>query len=138
MKSLETERFAGPDSLRAIEMLISRVLFWGAFVAVTIATTGLAIYLVNGGLASDLQDQLRNPPPNTIVSASATRVFQSLRAGFNPLAVSELGLILLLFVPVVSVALLVPAFLKERDYRYAIIATAVLGILLGGLLLGGA
>ena len=54
------------------------------------------------------------------------------------MALSGVGLILLLLVPVLSVALLIPAFIKERDYRYAIVATLVLLILLFGLALGGA
>jgi uncharacterized membrane protein len=142
MKALEQQRevpVRGRAALRAIEILISRVLFWGALIGITIAALGLVIYVLAGGLGTNLQDRLRQQTANNPeVFASVPQMFATLKTGSNPLAVIDLGLVLLLMVPVFSVALLVPAFLKQGDYRYAIIAAVILLILLFGLVFGGA
>jgi uncharacterized membrane protein len=56
----------------------------------------------------------------------------------DPLAVSALGLALLMATPGLAVAVAIPAFVAARDYRYAGIAALVLAMLLVSLLLAGA
>ena len=140
MKTLEnrSERITVEGhSLRLIELLISRVLFWGALISITIAASGLLMYVREGGVV-DLQEQLRQHSEHATAFTSVGEIISAVRTGSNPLAVSGIGLVLLLLVPVVSVALLIPAFLKEGDRRYSIMAGIVLVILVFGLVFGGA
>ena len=124
-------------SLQLIELLISRVLFWGALISIAVAAAGLMMYLRNGG-GGELQVQLRQQSVTPATFTSVGQIMSGIRGGANPLAFSALGLLILLLVPVVSVALLIPAFFKEGDYRYSIMAGMVLIILLSGLIFGGA
>jgi uncharacterized membrane protein len=95
------------------------------------------MYVRTGGMG-DLQEQLRQQSVTPATFTSVRQIISAIGDGTNPLAISAIGLLLLLLVPVVSVALLIPAFFKERDYRYSIMASVVLIILLFGLILGGA
>jgi uncharacterized membrane protein len=54
----------------------------------------------------------------------------------NPQAVVVLGLLVLLVTPVVRVAVSIIAFLLERDWRYVLITSLVLLILLLSFALG--
>lgn len=56
--------------------------------------------------------------------------------GLHPTAVIELGLLLLIATPVVTVATSAIAFAIERDRRFVVIALLVLAILLTSFLLG--
>jgi len=125
------------EILRRIEILIARVLFIGALIAIVVAAAGILMYAAKGGLSSagpSLQDQLRRQTGDqTAVFVSLSQIADSLKNG-NPLAITEAGLMLLLLVPVITVALLIPAFFKESDFRYSAIAAIVLMILLFGLI----
>jgi uncharacterized membrane protein len=138
---MKTERrvetvIAEGRSLHLIELLISRVLFWGALISIAVAAAGLMMY-VRSGAGGDLQEQLRHQSVTLATFTSVGQIMSVIRDGANPLAISALGLLILLLVPVVSVALLIPAFFKEGDYRYSIMAGIVLIILLFGLVFGG-
>jgi uncharacterized membrane protein len=60
------------------------------------------------------------------------------RRPIDPLAVSAIGLVVLMATPGVAVALAIPGFLAARDFRFATIAALVLAMLLVSLLLVGA
>jgi uncharacterized membrane protein len=59
------------------------------------------------------------------------------RRPFDPLAVMELGLLMLVGTPALGVTLAVPAFLAVGDRQYAVIAGIVLAILVVGFLITG-
>ena len=130
-------RTAKQQSLHSIELLISRVLFWGAFVSIAVAAAGLLTNIFRGGLPGNLRDQLHHQTASASTTfTSVPQLIAAVRGGSNPLAITAAGLVLLLMVPVISVALLIPAFLKQHDYRYAIIAGFILFILLFSLISG--
>ena len=52
----------------------------------------------------------------------------------NPMAIIQLGVLLLIATPVARVAFLVGAFALERDRMYVIVSATVLVILLGSIL----
>ena len=129
------------EALHRIEVLISRLLFWGALVSILVAMTGLLIFIAKGGLSSgtlNLQDQLRQQSAkNAHVFVSIAAVITSLAHFSNPLAITTLGLLFLLLIPVITVALLIPAFFGAKDYRYSIVAAIVLVILIVSFIVGG-
>ena len=133
MKSLKPENRdpAGEqESLRRIEAFIARVLFWGGLVSIGIASAGLAVYIAHGSLDSGIIEQLAGQTSAHAAPFASVRELTAASLNFSdPLAITGFGLLLLLMLPVVTVALLVPAFLREKDYRYSAIAGAVLFIL---------
>jgi len=131
------------DPLRTVEILVSRLLFWGGFLSIAVCFLGLALYVGEGGLkgsAGDAGQLLRSRE-----AGRPAQVFTSLadisrglsRRPVDPLALAVLGLSLLLATPVLGVALAIPAFLRARDHRYAIISGIVLAILVVSFLVGG-
>jgi hypothetical protein len=62
-------------------------------------------------------------------------VIRNIQAG-DGAAVTRLGLILLMATPVARVIVLMVGWLAEREYRFALVALAVLGLLSVGVLLG--
>jgi uncharacterized membrane protein len=72
------------------------------------------------------------------VFVSVAEVVRGLSARpIDPLAVTALGLVLLLVTPVLGVALAIPAFLARGDYQYAAIAAFVFAMLVVSALLAG-
>ncbi len=133
----------GPDPLRTVEILISRVLLWGALLSILVCVLGLALYVGEGGLKGGARDVDQLLPSRQ--AGRPAQVFTSLadisrglsRRPVDPLALAVLGLILLLATPVLGVALAIPAFLWVRDRRYAIISGLVLAILVVSFVVGG-
>jgi uncharacterized membrane protein len=54
----------------------------------------------------------------------------------NSAAIMQLGILVLISIPVIRVAVFLFSFLRERDWTYVIISTIVMGILLYSLLGG--
>lgn len=75
--------------------------------------------------------------PQTGIAESASALFAAL-LHFDPSAIIELGLVLLIALPIGRVALTVIVFLLERDYLYFFLTCVVLGVLVLGLILGKA
>ena len=104
---------------------------------------GLVLYMGQGGLHGHVLDLQRPTRPGPAarpagVFVSLGQVLGALSARpLDPAAVIALGLVLLLITPVLGVAVAVPAFLREGDRRYAVIAVIVLSMLIGSLLLAG-
>jgi len=126
-----------------VESLIARVLLWGGVLSGLLILFGLVLHLGQGGFhdhALALQRPTRSGPavrpPGVFISLR--EVFGALSAHpLDPLADIALGIVLLLITPVLGVAAAVPAFLREGDRRYAVIALIVLSMLLASLLLAG-
>lgn len=129
----------GEEPGRGVEGTIARVLLWGGIAGAALMVVGLVLSAGHGALAGALAD-LREP-----ASASHAPVVTSLRdvwrglssRPIDPLAVIDLGLVGLMLTPVAGVATAIPAFLREGDRRYAMVAGFVLALLLAGLALGG-
>lgn len=131
------------ERLHAVEILVGRVLFWGGLLSITIILLGLGLYADRGGLRVDpgglaqlLQYRQGEDPPEVFTSVPEIARGLSHRP-IDPLALDALGLTLLLATPVLAVAVAIPAFVWAREYRYALIASAVLIILVVSFFVGG-
>lgn len=101
------------------EIAIARVLRVGAFLSTLIMLAGVLLLVFRGG-----------------ASGAAAVHFVTLRellpqlVRFNPEAVMELGVLLLLMTPVARIIIAVIGFAMERDLKYVFISLAVLAIVL--------
>ena len=133
---------AGPVAdlrLRAVEILISRVLFFGGVASIGVVLAGLLLYAAGGGARAQVVGlrQLREGRPAGVFVSVPDVVRGLVRRPRDPLALVALGLALLMVTPLVGVAVAVAAFLSIRDYDYAVISAIVLAILVVSLFLGG-
>lgn len=111
-------------SQRTFEGLIAAVLRIGVTVSALLIVGGMlgaAVVGWDGG-------------PGAIDPTDFGSLVGRLRAA-QPLAVTELGLIVLILTPVVRVACSVVGFALERDWAYVLITLLVLVVLVGSLLL---
>src|SRR3546814_16530367 len=58
------------------------------------------------------------------------------RAGLSGIDIITAGIVLLILLPAFRVALMLIAFLRDRDYRFAVIAALVLIIIFSGFVFG--
>ncbi|MBE3582432.1 MAG: DUF1634 domain-containing protein [Thermoanaerobacteraceae bacterium] len=118
-----------PGGLRAaaVEGIISRSLRWGVVISAGFIALGLAWILITGSTGY---------PPGYY----PTTLSQVLRGalGAKPLAVIDVGLLILIATPIFRVAASLVAFLAGRDLPYVLISAYVLAMLLLSLLLGKA
>jgi uncharacterized membrane protein len=130
------------DETDLVERWVGRVLFWGGLVSVALLIVGLALYAATGGYrihASELE-QLRHRSqarPLHVVVSLRELIGGVLRRPIDPVKVMTVGVVILLVVPVIGVAVAIPAFLIVGDRRYALIAAAVFGMLTLSFLLAG-
>jgi uncharacterized membrane protein len=113
-----------PDRFRT---MVSLVLMAGVLTSAALIAIGFAAALVAGWQAT---------PLGGAPSAAATTDFAGLTgrlATLEPLAISQLGLLVLLATPVARVAASVVGFLLEGDRLYAAITAAVLAVLLASI-----
>ncbi len=97
-------------------------------VGVALSAVFVAIGFV-GSLAVGWTGSLIGGPPNPADPTDFSGVFAGLAAG-RPVAIAQLGLLVLVATPVVRVGVSLVAFGLERDRLYAAITAAVLGLLL--------
>jgi uncharacterized membrane protein len=105
-------------------IMVSLVLTTGVLASAALVAIGFAAGLIAGWQAT---------PLGGTASTADTTDFSNLPARLatlEPLAISQLGLLVLLATPVARVAASVVGFLLERDRLYAAITAAVLAILL--------
>ena len=123
------EKEAGREALvRQAELIISHVLRGGVLLSAAIILAGVVLLYLRAFAAEG--SEAVSAFPHTLPS-----VEQGLAHG-DPLAIIVLGLLVLLATPVVRVAVSIVAFLLERDWRYVIITSLVLLILLLSFVLG--
>jgi uncharacterized membrane protein len=134
---MPTERQRRPDA--AVQGLVARVLFWGGLLSIALVMAGLVLYAARGGFHGHTLRLDRDPAATAPGNFSSVgQVLAGLRTRpVDPLAVSALGLVLLLMTPVLGVATAVPAFLASGDRRYAAIAAAVFTMLVASIVLAG-
>jgi uncharacterized membrane protein len=113
-----------PDRFR---VLVSGVLIVGVVTSAVLMTVAFVASLAVGWDGS-----LRGLPAST---ASASDFSAVVAAGLElrPIAIAQVGLLVLIATPVVRVMASVVAFVLERDRLYAAITLGVLALLLGSL-----
>jgi len=128
---------ARPANLSAIDRIISTVLRWGVLTAAAIIVAGVVFFVAEAGPRAIL---LAPPgvPSGADQDPRSFRVVLDLLSPRQPAAVTDLGLLLLIITPVVSVAISFAAFAAERDWMYVGIAGFVLAMLAIGFALGRA
>lgn len=115
--------------IRQAEMVISHVLRGGVFLSALIILAGVVAFY----------HAYFTTPGHTANVAAFPHTLADVGAGLahgNPLAIIVLGLLVLLATPVVRVAVSIFAFALERDWRYVVITSLVLAILLVSFALG--
>ncbi len=137
---MSTRDAGGPRAPRAeravgIEPVLGAVFRYGVLVATFVILCGVAAFVADGGLRAILL-----APPGIPAGADADP--RSLRAVLDdvitrqPAAITDLGLLLLIAVPVLSVIAAAMTFAVERDWMYVRVATFVLAMLVVGFVLG--
>jgi uncharacterized membrane protein len=115
-----------PDRFRT---MVSTVLLVGVITSSVLVATGFA-----AGLAVGWQGSLVGAAAAGTAAAPTDFGLLPARLGrLEPLAISQLGLLVLLATPVMRVAASVLGFALEGDRLYAVITTAVLVVLLSSL-----
>lgn len=110
------------------ENAISRVLRAGVTVSATLITCGFLCSFLVGWDGS-----LRGAPATTADPTSFDRLLEGMTQ-LRPIAITQLGLLVLIATPVVRVAVSVVGFAREHDLLYVAITLAVLILLLASLL----
>ena len=117
-----------------VEQLIGRLLQVGVLVAAAVVLAGGVMLLLQHG---------KTPVAFSNFSTAAsplTGLVGIFRGAFalDPMAVVQLGLVLLIATPVMRVALTLVAFALQRDRLYVLLTAVVLALLLYGLVWGRA
>jgi uncharacterized membrane protein len=115
---------------KQVETLIGQVLRAGVLLSCLVTFIGLALYLFHHAAATPNYRVFHS------VNAPLRSVYQLIPNAFHgsPLAIIQLGVLLLIATPVARVAFLVGAFALERDRMYVVVSALVLVILLGSIL----
>lgn len=112
-----------PAEPRRLAHWVHRALLAGVVLSGLLLGAGLALSLIRGHVAAEGAP----PPIGQLLSRAA--------AGDGP-ALAELGLLALMVTPVLRVAVLAVGWLVGGEYRFALVALAVLALLGVGLALG--
>jgi uncharacterized membrane protein len=115
-----------------VELFIGRLLRIGVIAAACVAVAGGVVFLARHGAETPRYETFRGEPA---FLQHVTTVVQSAVAG-RTTAVIQLGLLLLIAVPILRVAVSIVAFVLERDWIYCGVTALVLAILLFALLGG--
>ena len=119
---------ATPDQgLVDMELVLSRVLQFGVTLAALIVACGLILLLTTGHSGYTPHGY------PAYISAVASGLVQG-----KPYAWIATGLLVLLFTPVLRVAVSLVAFVVERDHIYVLVTVFVLTVLVSSFLLGSA
>jgi uncharacterized membrane protein len=117
-----------------VEQLIGRLLQVGVLVAAAVVLAGGVMLILRHGRST--------VEFNTFSTAASplTGLVGIFRGAFalDPMAIVQLGLVLLIATPVMRVALTLVAFALQRDRLYILLTAVVLALLLYGLVWGRA
>ncbi len=108
------------------DLLISRLLRSGVIISAILVVIGMGIAIVHHP-ASLIGMKIHSP----------REVVRAIRDGHGQ-GIAMLGLLLLIATPVMRVAVSIAIFLRERDFTFVAITTAVLLLLLLSFVLGAA
>ena len=115
---------------KQVEEFIGQVLRAGTLLSCSVTALGLFLYLLHNSFASPNYGVF-NAGKGKLVSL--TQLVASALHG-HPLAIIQLGILLLIATPVARVAFLVGAFALERDRLYVAVSGTVLAVLLYSLI----
>ncbi len=120
-----------PDSEFEIESAIGVLLRYGVIVSSVIIAIAVILMPFKIGTYSgtppSLDEAFKTNYGATVLSIGS--LFKGL-ASLNPLSVAEIGVIVLLAIPLFRVAAGGLMFAYERDWKYVLISSLVLGVLL--------
>lgn len=125
----DQESLARAPASTNIETIVSYVLRYGVLLSFLIILVGVVLLFVEGG--KDASVQLGGVPIAQHPDAIVHDVLQ-----LQPKAIIDLGLMLLIAIPVIHVAISILAFVVEEDFVYAGVTLFVLAVLLTSLFLG--
>ena len=126
-----------------VEIIVSRVLFWGGLVSIVLMVLGVVGYAVRTTRDGDVLNfqrlvENREHARSTEVFVSLDAIARGLRQRpTDPVAVGALGVVLLLLTPALGVMVAIAGFWAAGERRYTVIAGIVLVELLVSFLLGG-
>ena len=116
-----------------VERVIGALLRWGVILAAAVILAGGAMYLVRyGSTIPDYRVFRGEPSDLRNVSGIVTGA-----VSWHSRGLIQLGLLLLIAVPVARVAFSVVAFALQRDRTYVVVTLIVLAVLLYGLTRAG-
>jgi uncharacterized membrane protein len=115
---------------KQVEILIGQVLRAGVLLSCFVTLIGLVLYLAHYATATPNYREFHS------VNAPLRSVYALVPRAFHgyPMAIIQLGVLLLIATPVARVAFLVGAFALEGDRMYVVVSGTVLIILLGSIL----
>jgi len=116
----------------AIEQFIGRVLQIGVLIAAAVTLAGGVLLLAKEGGTVPAFAPFKGQPSYL---TSVNGIVQAVHAGRSE-ALVQLGILLLIAVPIVRVACTLVAFVLQRDKTYVLITLVVLGLLMYGLFFG--
>ena len=116
----------------AIEQFIGRILQVGVFIAAAVTLAGGVLLLAKQGGTVPAFAPFRGQPEYLTSVDGIIRAVREQRSD----ALVQLGILLLIAVPIVRVACTLVAFLLQRDKVYVAITMLVLGLLMYGLFFG--
>lgn len=122
--------------VRAVELVISRLLRVGVLASLGIILIGLAVIFVHHpGQALSREEYQRLTSKGADFPRTPGQVIDGL-ADFKGQAIVVLGLMLLLATPIMRVAVSIFAFLYQKDRVFAAVTAVVLGLLVLSFVLG--
>lgn len=101
------------------ERAIAFVLRYGALISALVMATGIVLAVFGGTPVQPAADHFIRP------KALFSGLFH-----LEPIAVTEFGVLLLLFTPIVRIVVAVVGFAMERDLKYVLISLGVLAVVL--------
>ena len=113
-----------------VQQVIGNLLRWGVVGAAVVVLAGAVVYLARHGMEAPSYGSFRGEPAN--LKAIGGIVVDAI--GGSGRGLIQLGLLLLIAVPVARVAFSVVAFAKAKDHTYVVVSLVVLGVLLVSLL----
>jgi uncharacterized membrane protein len=116
----------------AIEQFIGRVLQIGVLIAAAVTLVGGILLLAKQGGTVPAFAPFKGQPGYL---TSVGGIVRAVREGRSD-ALVQLGILLLIAVPIVRVACTLVAFVLQRDKTYVLITLVVLGLLMYGLFFG--
>jgi uncharacterized membrane protein len=120
-----------------VDPVISTVLRYGVGLAAGIILLGVVLYLADAGWSAILFAP-RGIPPGAETDPTSLRVVLDRLGPREPAAITDLGLLLLIVTPVITVGIALFSFVRDRDWMYVGIAGFVLAMLMIGVFVGRA
>ncbi len=124
------------EVMKLVELHISWVLLGGVVVSMATVLVGLVLTFVqHPEFLRSAADVRRNGVPGEVFPHTLGQVLRGVAAG-SGLAITVLGLGLLVATPILRVAISMAGFAAQRDYTYTVFTGVVLVVLLISFLLG--